>query len=324
MPRVLITDHMGDDTRLEQEILAAAGHEVVVAPAPDPTAWIDVAVEADGILTRHAPLGAETVGRLERCRIIARYGTGHDNVDVEAAERRGIAVTIVPGYSTDEVADHAFALLLALVRRLDVATDSVRAGGWTPHPLPPVHRLRGRTLGLLGCGRIGAAMAVRATGFGLDVVAYDPFAPALPDGVARAADVDELCERSDILSLHAPLTPDTHHVVGASRLARLPRGAILLNVARGGLLDLDAALRAIESGRLHGLAVDVTEVEPPPAGHRVRRTPGVICTPHLGYYSTTSVEEAKRRSAEEVVRVLAGERPRHPITAGPVARTAAR
>lgn len=319
MPTCLITDYMGDDTTLERELLAEEGVDVVVSPSPKPEDWIGAARTADAILTRHAPIGAAQIHKLERCRIIARYGTGHDNVDVVAAAEHDITVTSVPDYCVDEVADHALALILAAARHLRPLTESVRSGGWTPRPIPLIRRLRGLTLGLLGCGRIGAAVAARAQSFGFEVVAYDPYAAEFPADVARVGSVDELVERSHVLSLHAPLTPETEGILDRDRIARLPASAIVVNVARGPLLDLDAATKALESGHLGALALDVLDEEPPPAEHPVRTLPGALVTPHVAYYSVSSVEEAKRRSVEEIRRALAGKPPLHPVGAATVA-----
>jgi len=309
----VITDFMGDDPSLEEELLSAAGFDVFVAPATDPATWADEAVTADAILTRHAPIRAETIERLERCKVISRYGTGHDNIDIDQAAAQDIVVTNVPGYGTEEVADHTMTLLLMAARHTDVLRASIEGGGWTPDPLPPIKRLRGRRLGLLGIGRIGAAVAERAQAFGLEVRAHDPFVDIPPQGVTLTDSIDDLVEASDYISLHAPLTPDTHHVLDADRLARLPEGAIVINVARGGLLDLDAAIESLEAGHLGGVAIDVAEQEPLPPDHPARNHPGVFLTPHVGYFSLASVEEAKRRSVGEIIRVVAGEPAENPV-----------
>lgn len=309
----VITDYMGDDTSLEQELLSGAGFDVFVAPSTDPATWADQAVPSDAVLTRHAPVRAETIRRMERCKVISRYGSGHDNIDVDQARAQGIVVTNVPGYGTEEVADHTMALLLMAARHTDVLRRSVESGGWTPDPLPPIRRIRGRRLGLIGMGRIGAAVAERAQAFGLEVHAHDPFVTTAPEGVTLADSVDELVEISDFVSMHAPLTEETHHTLDAERIGRLPAGAVVVNVARGGLLDLDAALAALDEGHLAGVAIDVTEQEPLPADHPARHHPGVYLTPHVGYYSQASVEEAKRRSVGEIIRVVAGEPPENPV-----------
>jgi D-3-phosphoglycerate dehydrogenase len=244
--------------------------------------------------------------------VIARYGSGHDNIDVERAAARGIAVTNVPDYSTEEVADHTVALRLAAARCLTVYAASVRRGGWTPRPLPPVKRMRGRTLALLGCGRIGRAVADRMHAFRTEIVAYDPAIPSLPDGVQRAGSIDELVAGADFLSLHAPLTAQTRGCINGQRAA-LARGAVIVNVARGGLLDLAAATHALESGHLAALALDVVDEEPLPERHPLRSMKQAIVTPHVAYFSHASVEEAKRRSVAEILAVPDGRPPLHPV-----------
>jgi len=313
MPLAVITDYMGDDTADEEELFRQAGIDAYVAPTPWHEDWVAQAEDADAILTRHARVGDEQIERLRRCQVIARYGSGHDNVDLESATARGIVVTNVPGYSTEEVADHALALLLSAARHLGQCTASTRNGTWTPQPLPPMRRLRGRRASLLGCGRIGSAVATRMMAFGLEVTVYDPQAQAVPQGVARASSIDELVDGADYLSLHAPLTPETHKCIDGPRIAALGEHAVVVNVARGGLLDLEAAVDAIRSGHLSGLALDVVDPEPPPADHPLRKLDQVILTPHVAYYSRESVLEAKRRSVEEIIAVLAGEAPQHAL-----------
>ena len=311
--RCVITDYMGDDTSLEEQLLGDAGFEVFTAPSSDPEHWVNKAAEAQAILTRHAPVRVETIRQLKHCRVIARYGTGHDNIDVDDALSRGIVVTNVPGYCTDEVADHAMALLLMTARHMDVLTDSVRAGGWTPTPLPPIRRIRGRHLGLVGLGRIGVAVAIRAQAFGLNVHAYDPFVKSPPKDVTLEKSLDGLLVKSDFVSLHVPLGPETERIMNPQRIALLPEGACIINVARGGLLDLDAACEALNSGRLAGVAIDVAEQEPLSEDHPARHQRGLFITPHVGYYSSSSVLEAKRSSVEEIIRVMSGEPPLQPV-----------
>jgi phosphoglycerate dehydrogenase-like enzyme len=315
MTLALITDYMGDDTSLEEELLQNAGIDVIVSASPDPSAWLHHAERADAILTRHAPIGAEAIDRLRLCQVIARYGSGHDNVDVAAAVARGITVTNVPGYCTDEVADHALALLLACVRQIPTYSARVNSGGWTPHPLPEVRRLTGRRLALFGCGRIGAAVARRAIAFGLTVTAYDPYSATLPEMIQRADSIADLVAGAHVLSLHAPLTHETRGAIGAAELAALEPGAIVINVARGPLLDLGAALDALAADHLAGLALDVLDAEPPAPADRIRSTEGVLLTPHVAYYSTDSVADAKRRSVAEILAVIAGDPPQHPVIA---------
>lgn len=185
-------------------------------------------------------------------------------------------------------------------------------GGWTPVSLPPIRRVRGRTLGFVGFGRIGSAVADRAVGLGLSIRVYDPYLPG-PQDWEMDRTIEELLRKVDMVTLHAPLTAETEGILDQERIALLPPGAIVVNASRGGLLDLDAAVAAVRAGHLAGLAVDVTDPEPLPADHPARHTPGVIVTPHVGYFSVTSVEEAKRRSTGEVMRVLQGQEPSHSV-----------
>ncbi len=300
---VLVTDYMGDDTRVEEEILSVAGIDVIVAPSRDPQSWLDIARNADGILTRHAPITADTIGRLTRCRIISRYGTGTDNIDVAAAEARGIRVKCVEAYSTSEVADHAWAMALTLWRSIPLFHKRIVSGGWQPDPLPKIRRLRGQTLGLVGFGRIAAGVASRAQASGMEVVAYDPYA-TIPHDVSRVLAVDELIAQSDIISLHAPLTNETRHIVNDHSLASA-NGSILINASRGALLDMNSAIDALDHGRLTGLGLDVFEDEPLPIASRIRSRSDVLLTPHIGYYSIDSLHEAKVRSTNAIVNTLA-------------------
>ena len=302
--RVLITDYMGDDTSLEESIFGEAGIEVTVAASKDPRSWLKAALEVDGILTRHAPITASTIGQLAKCRIISRYGTGTDNIDVPSAEEHGIQVAYVAGYSTSEVADHSWAMALGLSRSVPLFDGLIANGGWQPERLPTIRRLEGQTIGLIGFGRIGAAVGQRARASGMNVLAFDPYA-TLPPEVEAAASVEEVMGRSAIISLHAPLTADTRHIIN-DRSLQLAKGAILINASRGALIDLEAALRALDSGNLVGLGLDVFEVEPLPSSSEVRGRPDVLLTPHVGYYSVDSLQEAKTRSSLEIVRVLAG------------------
>ena len=311
--RCVITDFRGDDASLEQSLLEEAGFEVFVAPSADPAAWEEQAVDADAILTRHAPIRAGLIERLTRCAVISRYGTGHDNIDAVAAIGKGIVVTNVPDYCTPEAADHTMALLLASARHLEVLRQSVRSGGWTPDPLPPILRLAGRTLGMVGYGRIGAAVAQRARAFGIRVRVYDPYLTADPEGAERFDDLEEMLSGSDFLTFHAPLTDQTRGILDARRIALLPRGAIVINAARGPMVDTTALIEALRSGHLAAAALDVTPREPPDPDDPVRTTPGLLVTPHTAYYSQTSVEQAKRDSCAEIIRVIRGETPRNPV-----------
>jgi D-3-phosphoglycerate dehydrogenase len=303
---ILVTDHVFGDLDAEQAALDEIGQELELAPATDAETLARLACRAEGILVCFAPLPAAVIEAATGCRIIARYGIGVDNVDVEAATRAGIFVTNVPDYCLDEVADHALALLLGAARGVVSAARSVRDGGWSV-PQFGIHRLRGRRLALIGAGRIGARVADRARAFGLEVVLYDPYV----DG--SAATLEEAVAEADFVSLHAPLNPDTRRMIDEEAIAAMRRAPVLVNTSRGGLVDLDAVVRALDAGALSCAALDVTDPEPLPADHPLRTHPRAIITPHMSFYSAEAQDELQRRAVEEVVRALTGREPRCPV-----------
>lgn len=256
---------------------------------------------------------------LPRTKVISRYGVGLDNVDLDAAADCGIVVTHYPGYCTSEVADHALAMILALNRRLVEQDRALRAGDWVKYgPATrtilrgPVWPLREQTLGIVGFGRIGQSVAERARPFGLKILAADPYQePAVMQahGV-EAVSLDDLLDRSDIVTLHCPLTPETRGIIGAPELARLRPTAVLVNTARGPLVDLKALAAALEARALAGAALDVVYPEPLPAEAPFYAMDNVILTPHSAYYSERSVELVRRETLLEAIQVLRGRRPR--------------
>ncbi|MEA2406024.1 MAG: D-3-phosphoglycerate dehydrogenase / 2-oxoglutarate reductase [Thermoleophilaceae bacterium] len=317
--RVLVTDHVARDFELERSLFEAEGVEVVVAPDTEEQTLATLASEADALLVCYAPVSRRVVEAASAggVRVIARSGIGWDNIDVEAAREADIPVTYVPDYCIGEVADHTFALLLALARGVIAAADSVCGGEWRI-PRGTVHRLAGRRLALVGVGRIGMAVARRAAAFDLDVVAFDPFKTDWASGqLERAETLEEALAEADFVSLHAPLTPDTHHIIDAASIATMRRRPALVNTSRGPLVDLAAVTRALERGELSGVALDVTDPEPLPAGHRLRSHVHAIVTPHMAFYSVEAEEELRRRACDEVLRALAGRPPLSPIPPGP-------
>jgi D-3-phosphoglycerate dehydrogenase / 2-oxoglutarate reductase len=320
-PQVLVTDHVFGGLGVEHEVLDPLGAELTQAPAADEATLVEHASRADAILVCFAELTRPVIeaAAANGCRIIARYGIGYDNVDLDAATEHGITVTNVPDYCLDEVADHAMALLLSLARGVNEASGTVRAGEWkVPHGA--VHRIHGRRMALIGVGRIGTKLAERARAFGYEVCGYDPFAASWDPAIARAETLEEAVAEADVISLHAPLTPDTRHVIGASTIPLMRRAPIVVNTARGPLVDLEAATRALEDGALGGLALDVTEPEPLPADHPLRTHPRAVITPHTAFYSVEATAELQRRAAEEIARALRGEAPRCPVNGAAVGK----
>jgi D-3-phosphoglycerate dehydrogenase / 2-oxoglutarate reductase len=277
------------------------------------------AAGADGILLgARFRLSSERILRLSQCRVIVRYGVGVDNVDLDAAEARGIVVSYVPDYCVEEVSNHALALLLALHRRLfayDARAREGRTGIETEHP---IERLSLATLAVLGFGRIGREVTRKARAFSLRVLVQDPLVPGeeVRAAGAVAAGLEEALGAADAVSLHLPLTSQTRGLLGRERLLQMKRGALLVNVGRGGLVDEEALAGALASGHLGGAGLDVTAVEPLPASHPLLAAPNLVLTPHVAWYSTGAQRELQTKAAEEAARVLRGEPALNALTPG--------
>jgi D-3-phosphoglycerate dehydrogenase len=267
------------------------GFEVVRTPQEDVVA----------VLTVGEPVGEELLDQLPSLRVAATATVGFDHIDVEAAEARGVAVVSVPDYCTQEVADHTLALLLALVRGVVAFDRDVARGGWNPRAAGPVRTLAELRVGIVGCGRIGGAVASRLLALGAEVWAND-LAPVTREGV-RFVELDELLAACDAVTLHVPLTRETRGLIGAPQLASMRRGALLVNTSRGAIVDLDAALAALRSGALGGAALDVLPHEPP---RTVPAAPNLVLTPHAAYYSEAAEERAYRLAVARVRELLAG------------------
>ena len=313
--KVLITDYVWPSTDPEREILEAAGVELVVAPDTSEGTLADLATDVDAIMFCFAQVTGQVLESATNCKIAARYGIGVDNVDISKATELGIVVTNVPDYCMDEVTDHALGMILALNRRLVPHNRSVLSGGWDTVALnQPMHRTRGATLGIVGFGRIGRSLADKAVGFGMQILTYDPLIKpgATLDGV-DAVSFDDLLKESDFISLHVPLIPSTENLISAPQLAKMKPGSILINCARGGLIDEEALAVALQSGHIAGAGLDVVEPTPPDPNSALLSQENVIITPHTAFFSQASTLELERRTAAEVVRVLNGETPENLI-----------
>ncbi len=311
--KVLIADFL-EDASIERRVLEGVA-ELVLAGAHDEADLTPHLTDADAILLFHdiSRMTDATFAPAEKCKVIVRAGVGYNNVNLTAAGRRGIAVCNVPDYGTEEVADHSIMLLLAVARFLRVQDASMREGTWDYLTGKETPRLRGKTLGLIGCGRIGSATALRAKAFGLDVVFYDPNVPPGLEkalGIRREYTLDPLLEQSHFVSLHCFLDDRSRHLIDARALALMRAGSILINTARGPVVDQEALIAALESGHLLGAGIDVFEREPLD-DDRLRLHPRVVLTPHSAFYSVEGFVELRTKAAEEVRRVLLGEAPRN-------------
>jgi D-3-phosphoglycerate dehydrogenase len=319
MPRVLIavTDSPFPSLDPAKAALARVDPELRMAKSASADDILAVARDADAILVTYARLPGDLLRQLTRCKAIGRFGLGVDNIDIPAAAELGITVTYVPDYCMHEVSDHAMALLLALARKIPLSNKLVQAGRWDMPAVVPIHRLAGRVLGLVGFGNIPRALAPKAKAFGLRVVTHDPYASqqALAAGV-ESVSFDRLLEISDFVSIHAPLMPATRGLFNAEVFRKMKTGALLINTARGPLVDEDALVSALESGRLGGAALDVVAVEPLPKDSRLIGRDNVILTPHTAFYSVEALNELQKKCAADVARVLSGEKPVYPVKMG--------
>lgn len=309
--KVVVTDQVFPAIDTERELLASIGARIEVANGTQADV-VRLGADADALLNTYLPITDELMGQLPACRIVARYGIGVDNVDLAAAARRGVIITNVPDYSVEEVAIHALGLMLALTRRLPQASRLVAGGGWGLDGLRPIRRLSTRRAGLVGFGRIARQLASYLTALDCEVVAHDPFVQPGPN-IPPLLALPDLLSGCDLISLHVPLTLQTHGLIGAAELAMMKPDAVLINTARGGLVDVDALLAALSAGRIGAAALDVLDQEPPRPGRFPGDLPNLLVTPHMAYYSEESIAESQRKAAAQVIKVLTGGQPDYPV-----------
>ncbi len=310
--KVLITDYVWPSPDPERAVLEAGGASVVVAPNGEEPTLAELARDADAIMTCFAHVTESVVRAAEQCVVIGRFGVGVDNIAVSAATELGIAVTYVPDYCVDEVSDHVMALLHAWNRKITLFNRSVKEQGWGSQPLTMrMMRLRGKTLGIVGFGRIGQAVAAKARAFGLQILAADPAVPAeaVEASGGRMVDLPTLLAESDFISLHAPLNDATRNLIGRNELAMMKQEAFLINAARGPLIDEAALYEALAAGAIAGAGLDVMVDNSPPQDHPLLSLDNIIITPHVAFFSQESTLELERRAAAEVVSVMQGRMP---------------
>jgi phosphoglycerate dehydrogenase-like enzyme len=312
--KVVVTDYVTEPAA-EGPILAPHA-ELLFANTTRDVDLLPKFADADVFLVFHdIVLTGQTLSKFPKLRGIVRCGVGYDNVDLPAAGALGIVVCNVPDYGTEDVADHSLMMLLAIARRLKRQDDAIRQGIWDATLIYGAPRLRGKTLGIIGCGRIGSAMALRGKALGMRVLIYDPYQPPGYEkalGVERAYTLDELLPQAGFVSIHTPSTPETRHIINAESLAKLPRGAYIVNTARGPCVDGKALMDAIDAGHLAAAALDVLEREPLD-DERIRQDPRVLLTPHSAFYSVEGFIEMRRKAGEEILRILTDEPVRNPV-----------
>ena len=313
--KVVVADGTFGSIENEQRVLRPIGAEVIFADVHTDEERIATCWDADAVTLERGPFRRLVIEKLQRCKMMVRYGVGYDEIDVEAATEHGIPVSNVPDYCVEEVADQALTLLLALARRLIPAHNAAVNGlkDWTFRSFRTIERLRGKTAGIVGLGRIGCAFAQRAKALGLSVLTCDPYIQpqAAQDVGAELVSLEELMERSDFISIHVPLNDETRHLIGVAQLQRMKPTAYLINTARGSVVDQKALTKALESGKIAGVGLDVLEDEPPTPQTRQRllKLPNVVITPHMGWYSEQAMVDRQIKAAQTIAIALQGGRP---------------
>lgn len=311
MANVLVTDAAWRSLEIERTILEAAGATLIAASSGELEELIELAPQADAVLTCWKPVTSEVLEAAPRCTVVARYGVGLDNIAVERATELGIVVTNVPDFCVDEVSDHTLALILALRRHVQSFARQTSAGVWDNTAAGPMHRLRGQTLGLVGYGRTGRAVAAKARALGMQVLAFAPsrVGVAGEPGVRFATSLEEVLSAADVVSLHLPSTPQTRKLIAARELGLMKPNAILINTSRGVLVDGAALARAVDEGTIAGAGLDVMAEEPPDPEDPLLSSEQIIVTPHAAFSSEESTAELRRRASRHVADVLHGDVP---------------
>lgn len=310
MSLVAVTDYTFPSLEIEEAIVGAAGAQLQGGNDPQISALASLVSQADAVITQFAPINAEVIAAMQRARVIVRYGIGVDNVDLEAARRRGIPVCNVPDYCIDEVADHTLAFLLAATRQVVPNTLHLRQGRWgLATPLDQMRTLRDQTVGIVGFGRIGREVAARLAPFKCRRLVYDAFVSSDAVGGAGCEPVslEELLTQADIVTLHCPSTPQTRKLLNAASLARMKPGSIVINLARGDLVETSALIAALQSGHLSGAAIDVCDPEPIPADSPLRSMSNVIVSAHIASASPKAVRILRETAARIAVMALRGD-----------------
>lgn len=311
MTTVVVTDHIFEGVERERAFAESIGAEFRSAQCTTETETARTVEGADIVFVNFAPITARVLDAMAPGAVIIRYGVGWDNVDVDAANARGVSVCNVPDYGTTTVADHAVSLSLMLLRKLHQFNSVISSGSWLkPADQAPILEFGDATIGLLGTGKIGLTVAERLRPFGFTLLAYDPYADAerLAGLGIELVPQEELWRRSNLVTLHAPATPETIRAANAESIASMPPGSYIVNTARGALVDLDAVVAALQSGQLSGVGLDVFDPEPLPEDHPIRSIPAAILTPHAAFYSERSMQNLQRLAVEEGRRAATGDR----------------
>lgn len=315
--RVLVTDFAWTDLTIEDQILSQARATIVIAKTALQAELLQLAPMADGILTCWRPVSRDVIAKAKRCLSIGRFGIGLDNIDVSAATEAGMVVTNVPAYCVDEVSDHAMALILSCARKTAFYDRNIKAGSYDLQAGIPLYRIKGKTLGIVGFGRIGKALCAKARAFGLTIITYDPHVDS--ETIIQAAAIRvpfaELVRRSDFISIHVPLSADTARLFNYQTFREMKPTAIIVNTSRGDIIDSSGLLAALDEGLVAGAGLDVLPQEPPVADDRLITHPRTVITPHAAFNSEESLVQLRTTAATQMADVLSGRQPHNIVNA---------
>jgi D-3-phosphoglycerate dehydrogenase len=309
---IVITDCDHPSVQIERKVLEEQGFTVVLEQCRTEEDVIAKCREADGLINQYAPLTKKVLSSLPNCKVIVRYGVGVDNVDLNAASDVGIQICNVPDYGVEEVSDHALALLFILARKINILSNQVKQNKWDFQISRPIRRIKDLTLGVVGLGRIGQATAKKAVGMGWNVIGFDSKRENTIKGVSNVT-FQELIEQADLISIHVPLTEDTHHLFNREVFRKMKNSAVVVNTARGSIVDEQALAEALRNREIAGAGIDVMEKEPPEMDHPLFQFDNVVLTPHVAWYSEEASHDLKRKAAEEAANVVLGSPPRNPV-----------
>ena len=314
--RVVMTDDRHKTYEEEKSVLGSIDAEVVIADCKTVDEVISVCRDADGIMLNMAPMPAEVIEKLEKCKVISRYGVGYDNVDVNACTKKGIYVANVPDYCAEEVSDQALALIMACARKIARRDAQVRDGMWNIGKADPIHRIAGKTFAFLGFGMIGRCLYRKIQGLNFSrVMVYDPFldAKSIEDLGAEKVDWDIALKDADFISIHMPLNAKTRGIVNREAFAAMKPTAIIVNTSRGPIIDEESLIEALKTGKINSAGIDVHTKEPLDIDNPLMKIENCVLTDHVGWYSEEAMSELKRKTAENVRDALTGKKLKYPV-----------
>ncbi|MEM1506200.1 C-terminal binding protein [Domibacillus sp. 8LH] len=316
--KVLLTDYEFAHLEYEEQVFNESGLDIQFIKKQCKTEEdvVEHAKDADALLNQYAPISKRVIDSLEKTKVISRYGVGVNTIDINAAQAKNITVANVPDYGMEEVSNHALALLLSWARKVTLLNNEVKQGNWDFKACVPIHRFDKQTVGVLGFGRIPRRFIEKVKPLGFQTAAYDPFVSAEEMAAAgvRKMELDEIIKGSDYLSVHVPLIKETHHLLNAERFSQMKKNAVIINTARGPIIDEKALIDALEQGMIAGAALDVTEEEPVSKTSPLLQMDNVIITPHSAWYSEEAMVELRQKAAKNIVQVLKGEQTPYALT----------